>query len=179
MVVGCPRPQKPQKQKGYLLAVGTMHRKLRLDFQTPSSYGPLAHVMAGLKRLLQHSVKKASAITPYILRNLISESPLALMCPKLRRTLTTFQVLSLLLFQSMLQYGPKRSSQLRQKIHSKMEKHRERRLWRLDHHNHIQNYTIWRESSPNPVGSVPGSAHLPCPRRHDPRAHVRTGVCEA
>ena len=50
----------------YLSAVRTLHRRLGLDCVTPTSYGPLGQVVSGLKRLLQHRVKKASPITPTI-----------------------------------------------------------------------------------------------------------------
>ena len=92
----------PKSITMYLSAVRTLHRKLGLDCVTPTSYGPLGQVVAGLKRLLQHKVKKASPITPTILLNLLESSSITPLCPMESQTLTTFRALTLLLFQSML-----------------------------------------------------------------------------
>ena len=92
----------PKSIQMYLSAVRTLHRKVGLDCVTPSSYGPLGQVISGLKRLLQHKVKKASPITPTILLNLLQSSSITPICPIESQTLTTFRILTLLLFQSML-----------------------------------------------------------------------------
>ena len=86
----------------YLSAVHTMHRKIGLSCATPSSYGPLNQCISGLKRLLQHLMKKAKPITPPILRNLLLSPPSTLLFPTQTQILTTFCVLTLILFQSML-----------------------------------------------------------------------------
>ena len=92
----------PKSIQGYLSAVRTLHRKLGLDCVTPTSYGPLGIVMDGLKRKLQHRVKKARPITPPILVNLLRSSSLTPLCRSALQTLTTFRSLTLLLFQSAL-----------------------------------------------------------------------------
>ena len=92
----------PKSIQCYLSAVRALQRRLGLDCVTPTSYGPLGQVVAGLKRPLQHRVKKASPITPTILLNLLQSSSTTPLCPMQHQTLTTFRVLTLLLFQSML-----------------------------------------------------------------------------
>ena len=94
--------KSPKSIRMYLSAVRTMHRKIGLTCATPSSYGPLDQCISGLKRLLQHRVKKAKPITPGILRNLLLSPPSTLLCPIQTQIITTFRALTLLLFQSML-----------------------------------------------------------------------------
>ena len=92
----------PKSIQMYLSAVRTLHRKVGLDCATPSSYGPLGNVMSGLKRKLQHRVKKMSPITPTILVNLVKSVPLTPMCPIIQQTLVVLRILALLFFQTML-----------------------------------------------------------------------------
>ena len=94
--------KSPKSIRMYLSAVRTMHRKIGLTCATPSTYGPLEQCISGLKRLLQHRVKKAKPITPVILRNLLLSPPLTPLCPTQAMMDTTFRALTLLLFQSML-----------------------------------------------------------------------------
>ena len=92
----------PKSIQMYLSAVRTLHRKLGLDCVTPSSYGPLGQVMDGLKRKLQHRVKKARPITPPILVNLLRSSSLTPLCRIQHQTLIAFRALTLIFFQSAL-----------------------------------------------------------------------------
>ena len=94
--------KSPKSIKVYLSAVRTLHRRIGLDCATPTSYGPLEHLISGLKRLAQHKVKKSLPITPVILRNLLRSAPTTPNCLTDIQNLTTFRAMTLLLFQSML-----------------------------------------------------------------------------
>ena len=92
----------PKSIQMYLSAVRTLHRRLGLDCATPTTFGPLGQVMSGLKRKLQHKVKKMSPITPTILVKLLRVSNLTPLCLIQHQTLTTLRALALIFFQSML-----------------------------------------------------------------------------
>ena len=94
--------KSPKSIQMYLSAVRTMHRKIGLDCATPTSYGPLGQVMSGLKRKLQHKVRKSAPITPRILVNLLQSSSSTPLCLTDQQTLTVLRVLTLIFFQSML-----------------------------------------------------------------------------
>ena len=93
--------QAPKSIRGYLSAVSTLHKRLDLPCHTPTSYGPLGHLLAGHARKVQHQVKKALPITPEILLNLLHSRPHNPDCPIQTNTLTTYVALTLLLFQTM------------------------------------------------------------------------------
>ena len=94
--------KSPKSIKQYLSAVRTLHRRIGLDCVTPSRYGPLEHLISGLKCQAQHKIRKSLPITPLILRNLLRSVPSTPLCHTEKQTLTTFRALTLLLFQSML-----------------------------------------------------------------------------
>ena len=94
--------KSPKSIQCYLSAVRTLHRRLGLDCATPTVYGPLGHVMSGLKRKMQHQVKKMSPITPHILVNLLQTASITPLCHIKQQTLTTLRALALLFFQTML-----------------------------------------------------------------------------
>ena len=82
--------KSPKSIKMYLSAVRTLHRRIGLDCATPSTFGPLDHVIAGLKRLAQHKTRHSLPITPVILRNLLRSVPTTPSCAIETQTLTTF-----------------------------------------------------------------------------------------
>ena len=86
----------PKSIQMYLSVVRTLHRKVGLDCVTPTPYGPLGNVMSGLKRKLQHKVKKASPITPTTLINLVKTFSLTPLCPITQQTLVVLRILALL-----------------------------------------------------------------------------------
>ena len=93
--------KSPQSVKSYLSAVRTMHRRIGLNCDTPTSYGPLGQIISGLARQSQHQVKKALPVTPTILNNLLQSSPHNPNCIIQTQTLTVFKATAQLLFQSM------------------------------------------------------------------------------
>ena len=94
--------KSPKSIKMYLSAVRTLHRRIGLDCATPTAYGPLDQLISGLKRLMQHKVRKSLPITPIILKNLLCSVPSTPNCAIQNKILTTFRALTLLFFQSML-----------------------------------------------------------------------------
>ena len=93
--------KSPQSIKSYLSAVRTMHKRIGLTCPTPTSYGPLGQILAGLARKCKHQVKKALPVTPVILNNLLQSVPHNPSCPTQTKSLAVFKALSLLLFQTM------------------------------------------------------------------------------
>ena len=93
--------KSPQSVKSYLSAVRTMHRRIGLDCATPTSYGPLGQIVAGLTRQSQHQVKKALPITPTILNNLLQSVPHNPQCRIQHQTLIVLKAAAQLLFQTM------------------------------------------------------------------------------
>ena len=94
--------KSPKSIQMYLSGVRTLHKKLGLDCATPTSFGPLGQVVNGLKRKLQHKVKKAAPITPAILLGLLQTTSLTPLCLIEHQTLIVLRTLCLIFFQSML-----------------------------------------------------------------------------
>ena len=78
-----------------------MHRRLDIPCHTPSTYGPLQQVLAGLTRRAQHTVRKARPITPVILNNLLDSQPHNPLCHIQTHILTVYKALTLLTFLTM------------------------------------------------------------------------------
>ena len=91
----------PKSVRAYLSAVRTLHRRLDLPCHTPSTYGPLGHLLLGLARLAKHEVRKALPITPVILSNLLDSVPLTPNCPIQNTILSVYKAITLLMFLTM------------------------------------------------------------------------------
>ena len=69
---------------------------------SPSEYGPLLHIIRGVRRIAQRPVRKSLPVTPPILRNLLNSQPQHPLCGIQASILSVFRTFSLLLFQTML-----------------------------------------------------------------------------
>ena len=86
----------------YVSAVRTLHTSMGLTCPSPSEYGPLLHVIRGVRRIAQRPVRKSLPVTPPILRNLLNSQPQHPLCGIQASILIVFRAFSLLLFLTML-----------------------------------------------------------------------------
>ena len=86
----------------YVSTVRGYHRDMGYDCPTPSQFGPLQRVIDGARRLACRPIKKSLPITPKILINFLRTVLPPPFCPYKSQTLTTFKILSLLYFLTML-----------------------------------------------------------------------------
>ena len=86
----------------YVSAVRTLHSSMGLSCPCPSEYGPLLHLIRGVRRLAQRPIRKSLPVTPIILRNLLNSRPQHPHCGIQASILSVFRAFSLLLFQTML-----------------------------------------------------------------------------
>jgi integrase len=86
----------------YVSAVRTLHTSMGLTCPSHSEYGPLLHVIRGVRRIAQRPVRKSLPVTPPILRNLLNSQPQHPLCGIQASILIVFRAFSLLLFLTML-----------------------------------------------------------------------------
>ena len=86
----------------YVSAVRGYHHDLGFDCPTPSQFGPLDRVIKGLRKISIRPVKRSLPITPTILLNFLTTSLPSPFCPHESNILTTYKVLALFYFLTML-----------------------------------------------------------------------------
>ena len=86
----------------YISAVRGYHRDNGEDCPTPSQFGPLERVISGMRRLALRPIKRSLPITPTMLFNFLNTKLQPPFCPVRSDTLTTYKILSLFYFLTML-----------------------------------------------------------------------------
>ena len=86
----------------YVSAVRGYHRTNGEDCPTPSQFGPLQQVISGMRRLALRPVKRSLPITPTMLFNFLNTKLQPPFCPIKSDILTTYKILSLFYFLTML-----------------------------------------------------------------------------
>ena len=86
----------------YVSAVRSYHKELGSNCPTPSEFGPLDQVIKGLRRMSPRPIKRSRPITPEILLNFLKSRLPPPFCPIDSFTLTTYKILALLYFLTML-----------------------------------------------------------------------------
>ena len=100
----------------YVSAVRGYHSDLGMTCPTPSQFGPLNQVIKGLRKVAIRPIKRSLPITPTILLNFLSTNLPPPCCPFTAQILTTYKILSLFYFLTML-----RSSNLMAKAYNDVD----------------------------------------------------------
>ena len=86
----------------YVSAVKGYHKSLGMTCPSPSEFGPLDQVIKGLRRISIRPIKRSLPITPKILFNFLNTFLPPPFCPFQSQTLTTYKIISLFYFLTML-----------------------------------------------------------------------------
>ena len=96
------RVRSADSLSNYVSAVRKYHHDLGMDCPTPSQFGPLDRIIKGLRNVSLRPVKKSRPITPTILLNFLTTRLPPPLCPYQDHILSTYKILSLFYFLSML-----------------------------------------------------------------------------
>ena len=86
----------------YVSAVRKYHHDLGMDCPTPSQFGPFDRIIKGLRKVSLRPIKKSLPITQTILLNFLATRLPPPFCPYQDHILTTYKILSLFFFLTML-----------------------------------------------------------------------------